>query len=49
MVLAGLSPAAALRTATVNAAQALQVEGRLGTVEPGKLAVADLGMEAPLL
>jgi len=48
MVLAGLPPAAALRTATVNAARALQVEDRLGTVEPGKLAVADLGMEAPL-
>jgi imidazolonepropionase-like amidohydrolase len=38
MVLAGLPPAAALRTATVNAARALQVEDRLGTVEPGKLA-----------
>jgi imidazolonepropionase-like amidohydrolase len=38
MVLAGLPPVAALRTATVNAARALQVEDRLGTVEPGKLA-----------
>ncbi|MCJ7630765.1 MAG: amidohydrolase family protein [Longimicrobiales bacterium] len=38
MVLAGLPPAAALRTATINAARALQVEDRLGTVEPGKLA-----------
>lgn len=38
MVLAGLPPAAALRAATINAARALQVEDRLGTVEPGKLA-----------
>jgi imidazolonepropionase-like amidohydrolase len=38
MVLAGLPPAAALRTATVNAARALQVEDRLGTVQSGKLA-----------
>jgi imidazolonepropionase-like amidohydrolase len=38
MVLAGLPPAVALRTATVNAARALQVDDRLGTVEPGKLA-----------
>jgi len=38
MVLAGLPPAAALRTATINAARALQVEDRLGTVEAGKLA-----------
>jgi imidazolonepropionase-like amidohydrolase len=38
MVLAGLPPMAALRTATINAARALKVEDRLGTVEPGKLA-----------
>ena len=38
MVLAGLPPMAALRTATINAARALRVEDRLGTVEPGKLA-----------
>ena len=28
----------ALKTATINAARALRVEDRLGTVEPGKLA-----------
>lgn len=38
MVLAGLPPAAALRTATVNAARALGVEDELGTIEVGKLA-----------
>ncbi len=38
MVLAGLPPAAALRAATINAARALRVEDRLGTVESGKLA-----------
>jgi len=38
MVLAGLPPAAALRTATMNAARALKVEDRLGSVEAGKLA-----------
>ena len=38
MVLAGIPPAAALRTATINAARALRVDDRLGTLEPGKLA-----------
>jgi Tol biopolymer transport system component len=35
---AGLTPFQALQTATVNAAQALGVDDRLGTIEPGKLA-----------
>ncbi|TSC26624.1 amidohydrolase family protein [Corallococcus sp. Z5C101001] len=38
MVDAGLAPAEALRTATVNAAELLGVSDRLGTLEPGKLA-----------
>ncbi len=38
MVLAGLPPAAALRAATINAAHALGVADRLGTVERGKWA-----------
>lgn len=38
MVLAGLPPMAALKTATMNAARALRVDDRLGTVEAGKLA-----------
>ena len=38
LVLAGLPPAAALRAATLNAARALRVDDRLGTLEPGKLA-----------
>jgi len=38
MVLAGIPNAAALRAGTVNAARALGVEARLGTVEPGKYA-----------
>ncbi|NOK34431.1 amidohydrolase family protein [Corallococcus exercitus] len=38
LVEAGLSPAEALRTATVNAAELLGVADRLGTLEPGKLA-----------
>jgi imidazolonepropionase-like amidohydrolase len=38
MVLAGIPPAAALRTATGNAARALNVDDRLGSIEPGKLA-----------
>lgn len=38
MVLAGLPPAGALRTATVNAARALGVEDELGTIEAGKRA-----------
>ncbi|MFY9819733.1 MAG: amidohydrolase family protein, partial [Thermoanaerobaculia bacterium] len=35
---AGLSPAEALRTATLHAAETLGVEADLGTVEKGKLA-----------
>lgn len=38
MVLAGLPPEAALQAATINAARALNVDDRLGTLEPGKLA-----------
>ncbi|GMT99263.1 amidohydrolase family protein [Corallococcus caeni] len=38
LVEAGLSPAEALRTATVNAAELLGVADKLGTLEPGKLA-----------
>ncbi|NOK13218.1 metal-dependent hydrolase family protein [Corallococcus exercitus] len=38
LVEAGLTPAEALRTATVNAAELLGVADRLGTLEPGKLA-----------
>lgn len=38
LVLAGLPPAAALRTATINAARALGVGDRLGSVEPGRWA-----------
>jgi len=38
MVLAGIPNALALRAATVNAARALGVAARLGTVEPGKYA-----------
>lgn len=38
MVRAGLSPMAALQAATRNAAELCQVEDRLGTLEPGKLA-----------
>jgi imidazolonepropionase-like amidohydrolase len=38
MVLAGIPHAAALRAATINAARALGVDARLGTVEPGKYA-----------
>ena len=35
---AGFSPAAALRTATANAAKSLGAEGEVGVVKPGKLA-----------
>src|SRR5262249_62302822 len=35
---AGLTPFQALQTATVNAAQALGLDGQLGTIEPGKIA-----------
>jgi imidazolonepropionase-like amidohydrolase len=38
MVRAGLSPMAALQAATRNAAELCQVDDRLGTLEPGKLA-----------
>jgi len=37
-VTAGLTPAEAIRTATLHAAESLGVEADLGTVEPGKLA-----------
>ncbi|TAK13848.1 MAG: amidohydrolase family protein, partial [Rhizorhabdus sp.] len=36
LVQAGMTPAAALRTATVNAAEALGRADRIGTIEPGK-------------
>jgi Tol biopolymer transport system component/imidazolonepropionase-like amidohydrolase len=35
---AGLTPFQALQTATINAAQALGLQDRLGTIEPGRLA-----------
>ena len=38
LVRAGLSPLAALQTATVNAAGFLGLDKSLGTVQPGKLA-----------
>jgi imidazolonepropionase-like amidohydrolase len=38
LVEAGMTPAQALRTGTLATAQLLGVEGRLGTLEPGKLA-----------
>ncbi|MBN9685358.1 MULTISPECIES: metal-dependent hydrolase family protein [unclassified Corallococcus] len=38
LVQAGLTPAEALRTATVNTAELLGVSDKLGTLEPGKLA-----------
>lgn len=38
LVEAGMKPAQALRAGTVGAAELLGVEGRLGTLEPGKLA-----------
>ncbi|MHA7631014.1 metal-dependent hydrolase family protein [Corallococcus sp. M7] len=38
LVEAGLTPAEALRTATVNTAELLGVADKLGTLEPGKLA-----------
>lgn len=36
LVQAGMSPAAALKTATVNASEALGRSDRIGTIEPGK-------------
>ena len=38
MVRAGLPPAAALKAGTINAARALNVGDKLGSVEPGKFA-----------
>ena len=38
MVEAGMSPAAALRSATFDAARVLGLDAELGTIEPGKLA-----------
>ncbi len=38
MTYAGLPPAAVLKAATINGANALGIEVRLGSVEPGKLA-----------
>jgi imidazolonepropionase-like amidohydrolase len=38
LVRLGLSPAAAVRAATLSAAEALGLDAELGTLEPGKLA-----------
>ena len=38
MTYAGLPPAAVLKAATINGANALGIAARLGSVEPGKLA-----------
>lgn len=38
LVLAGLPPIAALRAATINGARAVQMDGELGTIAPGKWA-----------
>lgn len=38
MVAAGMSPMAAIRSATLEGARLLKIEDRLGTLEPGKLA-----------
>ena len=40
LVLAGVPAAAVLKAATINGARAMGIDGRLGTIEPGK--VADL-------
>jgi Tol biopolymer transport system component/imidazolonepropionase-like amidohydrolase len=45
---AGLTPLQALQTATINAAQALGLEGQLGTIEPGKIADLTLVAGNPL-
>ncbi len=49
MVLSGIPPAAALRAGTVNAARALGVHARLGTVEPGRYADLLIVRGDPLL
>ena len=38
MVIAGIPPAAALKAGTINGARALNVDAKLGTIEPGKFA-----------
>ena len=38
MVDHGMTPLAALRAATINAAQLLDLDDDLGTIEPGKIA-----------
>ena len=48
MAEAGLDPAAALRTATVNAARLIQAENELGQVKPGgSVLAAELDGKAP--
>jgi imidazolonepropionase-like amidohydrolase len=38
MTYAGISPAAVLKAATINGARALRIDGKLGSIEEGKLA-----------